>query len=102
MPEGAIEFNAANVRAEDGLGTLKYITFEAPPPGAGFVTVMEAVPASAISEAGIAAVICKLLMKVVVRGLPFQFAVELETNPVPLIVRVNPALPGAALVGTRG
>jgi hypothetical protein len=101
MPEFQIESSVANVCVEAVLETSKYITFEVPPPGAGFVTVTEAVPALVISEAEIAAVICKLLMKVVVRGLPFQFAVELETNPVPLIVRVNPALPGAALVGTR-
>jgi hypothetical protein len=33
---------------------------------------------------------------------PFQFTFEPETKPVPFTVRVNPAPPGATLVGTKG
>src|SRR5450631_278044 len=76
--------------------------FEVPPPGDGFTTEMEAVPALAMSEAGIVAVSCVLATKVVVRGLPFQFTVDALTNPPPFTVRVNAEAAGAALTGTRG
>lgn len=56
-------------------------------------------PAEAMSEAGIAAVSCAALTKVVVRAVPLKLTVELETNPVPLTVRVNDAPPTAALMG---
>jgi hypothetical protein len=78
------------------------MTFEIPPPGLGFRTVTEAVPAVAMSEAKIVAVSCAARTKVVVLTPPFQFTTEPETNPVPFTVRVNPGPPGDAAVGTSG
>jgi hypothetical protein len=80
----------------------KKTTLDAPPPGDGFTTVIEAVPAVAMSAAVMAAVNCVALTKVVVRALPFQSTVDAETNPVPFTVSVNPAPPGAAVSGTTG
>jgi hypothetical protein len=91
-----------NTKAEAGIETLKKTAPEVPPPGVGFVTVMEAVPVAAMSVAGIAAVRRELLTKVVGRGLPFQFTTEVETKPVPFTVSVNPGPPGPTLGGTRG
>ena len=38
-------------------------------------------------------------MKVVTRGLPFQFTTALEPKLLPLTVKVNAALPAVALLG---
>lgn len=75
--------------------------FELPPPGAGLFTETLAVPAIAMSLAGIAAVSCVALTNVVVRWLPFHHTVELFTNPLPLRVSVNAAPPAAAEFGFR-
>ncbi len=48
-----------------GLAIAKVSTFEAPPPGAGLNTVTEAVPAAARSVAGMTALNCVLLSRVV-------------------------------------
>jgi hypothetical protein len=76
--------------------------FDVPPPGLGLTTVTEAVPMLAMSEARMLAVSRELLTKVVVRGLPFHFTTEPETNPVPFTVSVNPAEPGLTASGTSG
>jgi hypothetical protein len=65
-------------------------------------TVTTAVVGVAISKAEIWAVNCELLTKVVVRGLPFHWTVEPETNPVPFTVIVNEPAPGAVAAGTSG
>src|ERR1700722_8423087 len=93
---------SANDIEAAGFLTVKKITFDVPPPGRGSTTVTEAVPATAMSAALIVAVNWPLLTNVVVRGLSFQSIVAPETNPEPFTVRVNPAPPGAALVGTTG
>jgi hypothetical protein len=80
----------------------KNTILDEPPPGMGLTTVTEAVEAVAMSDARIVTVSCELLTKFVARGLPFQFTIEPETNPVPFTVRVNPAPPGAAASGTNG
>jgi len=82
--------------------TRKYSEFDVPPPGGGFVTVIVAVPATAISTAPIAAVTCDPLTNVVARGLPFQFTTAPATNPVPFTVKVNASPPGATAVGFGG
>ena len=74
---------------------------DVPPPGAGFVTVTVAVPAVAISAAVIAAVNCVALTNVVVLAAPLNFTTDVDTNPVPLTVRVKAAPPAVALVGER-
>src|SRR5256884_426294 len=58
-------------RAGEGLLTLTACAAEVPPPGAGVTTVTGAVAAVARSEAGMAAVSCVALTKVVVRAAPF-------------------------------
>jgi hypothetical protein len=80
----------------------KKVTFDVPPPGVGFTTVTDAVPALAISAALIFAVSCDLLTNVVSRGLPFKFTTDPETKPVPFTVRVNAGLPGTTASGTSG
>src|SRR5438093_12620278 len=75
---------------------------EAPPPGVGFTTVIDAVPATAIFAAGTVAVSCELLTNVVASGVPFQLTVAPETKPVPLTVSVKSGPPGATAEGTSG
>ena len=70
----------------------------APP---GFRTVTEAVPAAAISVAGIAAVSWVALTKVVVRFAPFQRTTEPLTKLLPFTVSVKAGPPAAALLGER-
>jgi hypothetical protein len=84
-----------------GIGPLmvKVRAFDVPPPGEGFTTVTEAVPAVAVSLVEIAAVNCALLTKVVVRALPFHCTVEPDRKLVPVIERVNAAPPAVALEG---
>jgi hypothetical protein len=74
---------------------------DVPPPGVGFVTVTVDEPAVAISAAVIAAVNCVALTNVVVLAAPLNFTTDVDTNPVPLTVRVKAAPPAVALVGER-
>ena len=74
---------------------------DVPPPGAGFVTLTVAVPAVVISAAVIAAVNCVALTKVVALAAPLNFTTDVDTNPVPLTLRVKAAPPAIALVGER-
>ena len=71
--------------------------FDVPPHGV--TTVIEAVPALAMSEAGTVAVSCVAEINVVVSGLPFQFTVEPETKLVPFTVSINCGPPAVAQVG---
>ena len=74
---------------------------EVPPPGAGLKTVTVAVPAVAMSVAGIAAVSWVEETKVVVRSAPFHRTLDEETKLVPLTVRVNADPPAVAELGER-
>jgi hypothetical protein len=65
---------------------------ELPPPGAGLATDTFATAAIDRSDAAIEMATCVALTNVVLRALPFHFATEFATNPVPVIVSVNPAL----------
>ena len=56
---------------------MNVIPVDVPPQG--FTTVIEAVPAVAMREAGTVAVSCVEETKVVARAVPFQFTVEVET-----------------------
>ena len=74
-------------------------TLDVPPPGLGFTTVIDAVPAVATREAGTVAVSCVEETKLVARGAPFHFTVEVETNFVPFTVKLKSALPAVVQVG---
>jgi hypothetical protein len=95
---GAIE---VSVGAEEAALIVNDKVPEVPPPGAPFVTATVAEPAVAISAAVIAAVNCVALTNVVVLAAPLNFTTDVESNPVPLTVRVKAAPPTVALVGER-
>src|SRR5271156_3615962 len=80
------------------LVAVKLIAFEVPPPGAGLVTVTADVPAETMLEAGMAAVNCVELTKVVGTAPP-KLTIEDATKFVPLIVSVKAAPPAAAVFG---
>jgi hypothetical protein len=99
VPPTVVE--AGEIPAVTGMGfvIVKICAAEVPPPGAGFTTVIEAVPAAAMSAAGIMAVMDELEMKVVASGMPFQYTTEELTKFAPEIVRVKLLLPAAVEVG---
>src|SRR6266404_5372508 len=74
---------------------------DVPPPGAAVVTVTLAMPATARSVAGIAAVSCVALTNVVVRVAPFHLTVLPLTKPVPVTVSVKAGPLTSALLGAR-
>jgi hypothetical protein len=76
---------------------VRVTAFEIASPG--FATVMLAVPAVAISEAGRAAVSWELVTKVVVRLDPFHLTTELDTKLVPLTVNVKASPPADTVLG---
>jgi hypothetical protein len=73
--------------------------FEIPPPGDGLKTVTAALPGPAMSPAGIAAVTCPALTKVVGRSAPFQRTTDVEMKLLPFTVSVKAAPPAIADVG---
>ena len=81
------------------LAIVNVCALDVPPPGLGFTTVIDAVPAVATRGAGTVAVSCVEETKLVARGAPFQFTVEVETKFVPLTVNVNCGSPAEAQVG---
>jgi hypothetical protein len=95
----ATQFGLIEVVVGTGLLMVNVTAFDVPPPGAGFTTVTDAVPALAIRAAGTVAVSCVALTYVVVSAVPFQFTVEPETKLVPFTVNVNCAPPAVAEVG---
>jgi hypothetical protein len=100
-PPAVAEVGLRLVVASTALLIVKVWALEVPPPGAGFTTVTEAVPAVAMSAAVIAAVTWVAETYVVVRLDPFQFTVEPETKPAPFTVSVNPASPAVVELGVR-
>ena len=85
-----------------GADTAKYTTFDVPPPGAGFVTVIAALAATAMFDAGTTAVSLSMLTNVVARGLPSQLTAAPLTNPEPCTVSVQLGPPGGTLDGASG
>src|SRR5439155_661487 len=81
------------------LFTVNVCALDVPPPGTGFVTVMLNVPAVVRSLAGMEAVSCVELIKVVVRAEPPKFTTEFVTKFVPLTVSVKTPSPTFLLVG---
>ena len=67
----------------------------------GFTTLTCAVPAAAMSLAGIAAVTRVALTNVVVRAVPFHCTTDPETESLPFAVSVNAGPPAVALLGDR-
>lgn len=65
----------------------------------GFTTVIVAVPAVVINDAGTLAVNCPELTKFVVNPVPFHRTTVLALNPAPLTVNVNPGAPASAVWG---
>ena len=78
---------------------MKFTGVEKPPSDAGFSTVTGAVPILEMLEAGIAAVNCVELTRVVGAADPSKLTSEDAIKFVPLIVSVNPAPPATALFG---
>ena len=82
-----------------GLLIVNVCGFDVPPPGAGFTTVTDAVPAFATRAAVTVAVSCVEETNVVVKAVPFQRTDEVATKLVPFTVRVKSAPPAGAQVG---
>ena len=72
---------------------------DVPPPGPGFTTVIDAVPAMATREAGTVTVSCVEEEDVGVRLVPPNITTEPETKLVPVTVKVKLALPGLTQFG---
>ena len=82
----------------EGAASIVNVTaFDVPPHG--LTTVIEAVPALAMREAGTVAVSCVEETNVVVSAAPFQFTIEVESKFMPLTVNVNCISPAEAQVG---
>ncbi len=82
-----------------GVLVIESVTAVDVAPAQGFATVIDAVPAVAIRDAGTAAVSWVEETNVVVSAVPFQFTVEVETKFVPFTVNVNCGPPGVTQVG---
>jgi hypothetical protein len=79
--------------------TVSVSAVDVPPPGAGVETVIDSVPAAAMSDAGIAAVNWVEFTKVVVRLAPLTCTTDVETKLLPVTVSVNPGPPALAVDG---
>jgi hypothetical protein len=88
-PPAAAQVGLSEVIVGTGLLMVKVCAFDVPPPGAGFTTVTEAVPAFATRAAVTVAVSCVEETNVVVKAVPFQRTDEVATKLVPFTVRVN-------------
>jgi hypothetical protein len=78
---------------------LKLWAAEVPPPGAGVLTVTDAVPAAMTSAAAMGVVSWVALTNVVVRSVPFQRTFDALVKLAPLTVSVKAVLPIDALAG---
>jgi hypothetical protein len=95
------ELGAIDVTAGTGLLIVKVRGLEVPPSGAGLDTVIEAVPAVAMSAAVIEAWRLVPDVTVVWRALPFHSTVEEETKLEPATVRLKAGPPAVPLLGVR-
>ena len=78
---------------------MNFSIWKVPPSGAGLVTVTAGLPVEAMLEAGMAAVNCVELTKVVAGADPPKLTIEAATKFVPLIVSVNATPPATAVFG---
>ena len=99
FPPAVVEVGLMELVIGTGLLIVNVCAFEVPPPGAGFATVMEAVPAVAISTAVIVAVSVVLETKMVARAEPLRSTVDDALKFVPVTVKVNCAPPASVEVG---
>jgi len=83
------EFGLIEVVVGTGVLIVNVCGFEVPPPGTGFTTVTDAVPAFATRAAVTVAVSCVEETNVVVKAVPFQRTDEAATKLVPLTVIMN-------------
>jgi hypothetical protein len=81
------------------LAIVNVTALDVAPQVPGFTTVIEAVPAVAMREAGTVAVSCVEEANVVVSAVAFQFTSEVETKFVPLTVNVKSVPPTVAQFG---
>lgn len=102
LPLASVPTLSTDTRSITASGVALIVNVRAldvPTPGEGLKTVTSAVPPTAMSLEGIAAVSCVLLTKVVVWSAPFQRTTERALKLVPFTVRVNPGPPAVALEG---
>jgi hypothetical protein len=78
---------------------VRFTAFEVPPPGLGVTTVTAKVPALASCAAGITAINCIALPKVVARGVPASCTTDCGVKLAPVTVRVVSGLPASSAVG---
>jgi hypothetical protein len=88
-PPAVAQVGLIEVVVGTGLLIVNVCGFDVPPPGGGFTTVTDAVPAFATRAAVTVAVSCVEETNVVVKAVPFQRTVELATKLVPFTVMVN-------------
>jgi hypothetical protein len=98
-PPAAVLEGESKLAVGTGLLMVNVRALVVPPPGEGFTTVTDAVPAVAMSPAGTEAVNCVLLTWLVVSPVAFHCTVEVETNLVPVTVSVKAGPPAVALKG---
>lgn len=99
-PEPALTvFGVTEFATGCGLFVVKVTAFDAPPPGAGFITMTAGDPAAATSPAKIAAVSCVALTNVVTRAAPPKFTTDVFRKFVPFTVRVNAPDPAITFAG---
>ena len=81
------------------LAIVNVCAFDVPPPGLGFTTVTDTVPAVATREAGTVTVSCVEEEDVGVRLVPPKLTTEPETKLVPVTVNVKSMLPAVTQFG---
>jgi branched-subunit amino acid transport protein len=94
-----VEVGEMEVSVGTGLLIVSICAFEVPPPGAAFTTVIDAVPAIAISTTGMVTLIEELEMKVVTSGVPLKSIVDDALKFVPVTVSVKAGPPAVVDVG---
>jgi hypothetical protein len=82
-----------------GFFTVKVCAPDVPPPGAGFTTVMESVPPTVMSTAGMVIVMVVLDTNVVANGAPLKSTVDDALKFVPVTVSVKLFPPAVVDVG---
>ncbi len=101
VPPAAVEAGLRLFKFGRGLLIVSVDASEVPPPGADVNTVTFAVPAAAMSEAGIAAVNRDGETYVVVRLAPFHCTIESAMKPLPFTVSVKAEPPAVRDKGLK-